>query len=232
MLVSYDRLFEKHLRKRNAFISVSVERYKFVNPLNLYLPNARIRINDYNWYGDIDLTIDLESLKKISKELKKTLYIYPDGSEKQICTIRLSSVRFFVETVEKIEGRYFYKEKVTNPSSVIEFTYVNKLDYKLIKEINKKKLKQSNDPLDYFWGEIKKKTKLKTIDVSTIYVTSTLFQIMRESIKNNYFSTNKDNDEFLLEQYTDYVMINYGPQTFPSINGWMKTMGVYLIRER
>jgi hypothetical protein len=70
-------LFEKHKLSVGRIFG-SKTGYHRSHPKNIYIPNANICTKEHGkiWYGDLDLTVDAETLKKISKKLKTPLYVF------------------------------------------------------------------------------------------------------------------------------------------------------------
>jgi len=57
-------------------ISYSKGRYRWDNPQNIIIYNANIcTLTEKIWYGDVDLTIDLPKIKRLSKYLQKKILV-------------------------------------------------------------------------------------------------------------------------------------------------------------
>lgn len=70
-------VFHKHGLNIGRMIGSSKSTYRFENPNHEIYFNANIITINYGkvWYGDIDVNVDGEDLKKISKEIEEPLFI-------------------------------------------------------------------------------------------------------------------------------------------------------------
>ena len=73
----YQEVFDKYSLKIGRLISFSKSFYRHQNPKNFVIFNANILTQEDGkiWWGDLDITVDEDNLKKIAKDLGKTLYV-------------------------------------------------------------------------------------------------------------------------------------------------------------
>jgi hypothetical protein len=71
------KVFEQNGFYNGRMISGSKSGYRNMHPNNKVVFNANVITKSKGkvWYGDIDITIDEENLKKIANEIKEDLYI-------------------------------------------------------------------------------------------------------------------------------------------------------------
>lgn len=100
-----ENIVVKYLGLRGRMIGGSKSIYLYDNPKNVVLFNSNIFTKKEKiWYGDLDLTKDLETLKKLSLELKEPFYILyeTDGRFIDESKVDLSKAQFIFDNGELI----------------------------------------------------------------------------------------------------------------------------------
>jgi len=74
---TYFELFKEHGLGIARLISWSKSTYRKMNPENIVVFNANIFTEEDGkvWFGDLDITLDGETLKELSKNMSKKLYV-------------------------------------------------------------------------------------------------------------------------------------------------------------
>lgn len=72
-------VIEKHLGSPGRMIAGSKSGYRKAFPGNAAVFNANIIVEGQKvWYGDIDITLSADELRKIASELDKNVYVLPE----------------------------------------------------------------------------------------------------------------------------------------------------------
>lgn len=78
--MTLEELITTNLGSQGRLIGLSKSRYRDAHPNNIVYFNACIFNEKLKqiWWGDIDITADKKSLKKIAKEYKQLFYVTPE----------------------------------------------------------------------------------------------------------------------------------------------------------
>ncbi len=103
-------ILTKYLGRHGRMIAGSKSGYRFAHPNNVVIFNASIAIEGYNkiWYGDLDLTIDLNALLECSTEIGKPLYIFYESD------LRFENERLDISEATKTCSKYYMVNGVKN----------------------------------------------------------------------------------------------------------------------
>lgn len=104
-----EKTFKHHGFHIGRMISYSKSVYRSANPNHVCVFNANIITarDGKQWYGDLDLTLDADTLKTIANELGTTLYV-----------LRESDARF---ENENLDGSVLIKKAVWDTTQDIPF---------------------------------------------------------------------------------------------------------------
>lgn len=104
---TYLDTFNQHGLTVSRMISGSKSTYRRLNPDNVVMFNANIftEEDDKIWFGDLDITLDSDKLKSISKEIGKKLYVLNEHLGRWSSTkIDLMGAYFIVDGDELIKN--------------------------------------------------------------------------------------------------------------------------------
>lgn len=107
----FNRIIEPFdITKPDRVIAKNRKYYQYIHPKHIVCFDAMIsdKMGNSIWYGDLDITRDLDDLIKLSKKLKKTLCITTFAMQLAISPKR---VKFkSPEKVYKNKNKYYYRK--------------------------------------------------------------------------------------------------------------------------
>jgi hypothetical protein len=215
-----------HLGPMGRLIAGSKTVYNYDNPENAVVYNANLFTSKEKiWYGDLDLTLDLEALMDAAEDLKEPIFVFyepegrwvaPDFNNYVIKVNTDRTVDFDSKYMKMVEG----KLKVV-PISLPPALKLDPKDYpeshfeKVVAAPNVNKL--SGDPVDTLHSYlIKTLGKKEAQDVYLdLFATESWLEEFRIAVKDHLVKEYPETHPAKLEVEVDVIMFNYAPSKLP-----------------
>lgn len=250
---------EKYLGSMGRMVGGSKSIYSYDNPKNLVIYNANVLTKEDGkiWYGDLDVTEDYVDLAKLSKKIKKTVYVLYEsdarfGKEDKV-DFSKAPVSFDGSKMSFRDPEYLYeKDGVPYRKTDEELDVENKADpdYKepvfnydkkdyhgsvKLPDLSKYKLTVKQSPLDFY-----QKTLIEMFGMekaNKIHLRIYVKKEYSEQLKTLLEKFCKRKFKFMhpvkIQQAIDWTLFDAGPTSFLSDPPWAKDpkMG-YLRKEK
>lgn len=241
------------LGNKGRMICASKGQYRYDNPRNVVLFNANLCTNeDKLWYGDVDITVEADKLKKIASELNEVLYVLRemDGRFENEERPLIDNAIFHVLPTGEIclnadreeyivfeNNRYLYKkedEKKVELPNHWDGNY-SKEDFSNIIEVDDWGIFESSDedcPLIKFWKFVGKSLgkKLEEIKVCDYVICEDSYNILK-SITKIWMEEQHGLKGYQLQKNIAFHMLDIGPNTFSGSKfgpSWCNKDSVYV----
>jgi hypothetical protein len=189
--------------------------YRYFNPLNLITYNSNVCVETGKiWHGDLDISIKINELKTLSKQLGETVYVLQemDGRfenaesprlERAVVIVKDGEIelgKFFKEYYEIIDGKAI-KEKYKD--LFLEKDFLKPISFKVLKLASNKK---DVSPVEKLYKQLTKKLKINTkthcLDDFRVFLNEDDYNVLAWLTKNwlRRFHTGKEN-EYLTNRY-------------------------------
>lgn len=244
-----EKTAQSHLGAMGRMVSGSKSIYLYDNPKNCVVFNANICTKEDGkiWYGDLDLTVEHDSLRKLAKELKKTVYVLPEHAAR-FDKERAPSYSEYVVIVDSrgdlliSNSEFFYMKKGIPYSKTSEEIGAMKLpkqkvtlseeDYEPIElpPLGSIRVLKKMDPINVFWKKIIEDYGKDTAQeiFSRLYVTQSYYEGLRTKLKKFIKKTYPNLHAAKVEQEMGWHLLNLGPNHFEDEQPWEKGNTGYL----
>ncbi len=231
-------IVEKHLGVSGRMVGYSKSRYRYNNSNNLIVFNANICTKSQGkiWYGDLDITKDLDLLKTIAKEINEDIIILSEHNARFENELK-PNLREFIIRIHPdssfILGENYSKYKETNGVLLLDNSIIykdKKLDYIECKDIFKfRSNKKDKTPLhlfyDYVTKNINKKQIFNNINISSVYISDEIYDYLK-FLTILYYKEVHKLDTLEANKTTMWEMFNYGPNLLED-----NSNGIYIDKE-
>jgi hypothetical protein len=230
-------------------LSHSKSVYLYDNPTHVVVFNANLCTKEDGkiWYGDIDLTLQHKSLRKLAEVLGKTVYVLPEHSAR-FDKERQPAYSEYIAIVDKFGElslsnlEFFYLKKgvphlKTSDELSVTLSSREKLelreeDYEPIElpALSSIRVLKTMDPINLFWKKIiedyGKDTAQEIFD--RLYVTESYYQKLTVKLKKFLEKTYPNLHPAKIEQDMGWHLLNLGPNHFIDKQAWEKSNTGYL----
>ena len=232
----------EYLGMPGKMVGASKSIYTYDNPSNIVIFNANLATKDDGkfWYGDIDLTLSMDTVIDIAKDIGKDVYVLYEMDarfeneenpklDKAVLVVSPEGKLKWSESMDRIvtksENRYVLdlldekEDKDQSPKQVL-----NKDDYEEIDlpPLSKIKATLKEDPLTSFQLYfVDKFGREKAEDVyRNLYVTKSYMDGLEEKVEKWAKKKLKGYHRVKIEQSVSWYMLDMSPNNFQSEQDW------------
>lgn len=252
-----EAIAKKHLGSLGRMVGGSKSIYRYDNPDNIVVFNANVATKKHGkiWYGDLDVTLDVKDLQRLSKELGMPVFIFHEsqgrfGNENNLI---FSDAAFsFTEDSTVLNDTNFYElvdgvPKVRKVNAVEKKVDKNKLQADAnakylekdcegefdLPDLSKYKLSAEESPIDYYQNSlIKKLGRAAAQEVFLDFTVAPEYEnTMKELLAKYAKKANPGMHEVKVQQAIAFTMLDVGPRVFdPVAPSWAKPNKAYIFK--
>lgn len=250
-----EQIAEFHLGHMGRMVGGSKSIYRYDNPDHYVIFNANIltKNNGKVWYGDLDITLDLETLRELAKDLGQNIFIFyesdarfgkeenPDYAEAAVeihghdgrTLLRQSDYVYFSKKDGSVRVKTDEEIEKDAPARVPTLHDENDYDAVELPDLKTIKVTKKEDPLSQFQKYfIEKYGKEKAVEIyRRMYVTKSyndgLEKLATKYCKKQYPGLHP----VKVEQSVAMYMLDMSPMNFQDEQPWEKPNTGYVRKD-
>lgn len=252
-----EAIAKKHLGSLGRMVGGSKSIYRHDNPNNIVIFNANVATKKHGkiWYGDLDITLDVEDLKRLSKELGMPVFAFYEsqgrfGKEENLPfpeaafsftedSITINDITYYevfdgiprLKKIESVETKADSKKlQEEADAKYLEKDCEGEFD---LPDFSKYKVSAEESPIDYYQNFlIKKLGRAAAQEVFLDFTVAPEYENkMKELLQKYAKKANPGMHEVKVQQAIAFTMLDVGPRVFdPVAPSWAKANKAYIFK--